>query len=203
MPFVPAENTVRVAVDYISTYGERATNVQHFRNTEDPPTLVNMAALATQLEAWYENEWAPVASDDWQTDVITITSLAVEDGLQYSRAFTVNGEAAAPSLPAQDTLAMSTRTGFTGRSRRGRMYHVGLAESFVEGSTVNSTAYAALLAAYNALYVDIGVGEWQWVVASFVEDGGPRSTALVTPITSVILVDPIVDSMDTRKPRNA
>jgi hypothetical protein len=203
MPFVPALNTVRLAIDFLSVTGDEGTNVQYFRDIEGVPNPTTINNLLTGVKGWLTASWANVASDDWQVDILTARVMNTADDIIITDVETIPGLLASPTLPSQDTIAISTRTGLTGRSRRGRLYHVGLSEVQVEGSRVILAAATNLVTAYNALVSAAENAGWEWCVASFVSAGAPRSTALLTPITNVILTDTVVDSMDTRKPRAA
>lgn len=201
MPFVPAVDTVRLAINYISETLEVGTNVLHFQNTANGVSTPTVADLLTAVKAWQTAEWADVASEDWQTDYYEVRDMTQQEGLVVQDIETIPGTLTSPSLPAQNTIAISLRTGLAGRSRRGRLYHIGIGETNAIGSRV-SVAYATnLAAAYTALIATTAAVDWRWVVASYVSDGAPRTTALLTPITNCILVDTIIDSMDTRKPR--
>lgn len=200
MPFIPAEDTARVAIKFLSANGEDATNVLHFQNTADGANPASMTALLDLLEDWLETDWAPAASQDWQTDFIEAVSINNADGPLVTRVLTVNGTVTQPALPAQDTIAVSARTGLSGRSRRGRIFHVGMPKTFVTGSTITSAGSAQLLASYEALLDTLAPSDWRYVIASFVANKVPRTTALLTQVTGFILTDVIVDSMDSRKP---
>lgn len=200
MPFVPAPSIARVAINYISETLETATNVLHFRNLADGVNTTSVNALLVYLKAWQTAEWAPVASADWQTDLYEVRDMSVQDGMVWTDIETISGLVNSPGLPAQNTIAISLRSGLAGRSRRGRTYHVGLAEDQVIGSRTTVGHATALAEAYSALIT--GTGEdWAWGIASYVSNGAPRTEAMFTTITSCILTDTIVDSMDTRKPR--
>lgn len=202
MAFIPAVNTVQAVISYLSEYGEDAKNVQHFSRSAGPITELQMDGLFTVLTSWLTTYWAGVASDSWQTDLITLRDMTVQDGPIKQYISLVNGGNVSNDLPAQNTVAMSTRTGLAGPSRRGRMFHVGLRSAGVNGSTLLSSETTALSAAYNQLVEELDGTGWTWVVASFRSNNAPRTTALLTPITNVIITDVIVDSMDSRKPRD-
>ena len=201
MAFVPAVDTARVSINFLSANGEDATNVLHFQNTANGANPTSMGELLDTLEDWLTLEWAPAASNEWQTDFLEALSINAADGPLVTRVFTTNGTVVQPALPAQNTVAMSARTGLSGRSRRGRIFHVGMPETFVTGSTINSTGSAQLLASYEALLTRLAPTDWRYVIASFVSGGLPRVTALTTNVTNFILSDVIVDSMDSRKPK--
>lgn len=201
MPFIPALNTMRVSLNFLSSHGEAATNVIYVRDTLGAPDVARMNALIDAIEVWLNTIWDTEVSNQWQTDFISVRRMNVAEDIVATRILTVNGAHASPSLPAQDTVAISLRSGLAGRSRRGRLYHVGLREDLVNGSTLTSAATTAMVFIYMQLLGQIEGIDMQWVVASFVSGGSPRATALLTPITDIILTDPIVDSMDSRKPR--
>lgn len=201
MPFVPALNTLRLAVQYISSRGENAVNVMHFQHQSGAINQTAVTSLFDALDDWYTNTWADLASNTWQTDFYSGVDLTEPEGAVYTRVSTATGGSTAQALPAQNTIAISLRTGFSGRSRRGRIYHVGLAEDMTENSTLTSAAAATAITTYTALLDAVNSEGWKLVIASFVSNGAPRTTALITPVTSVILTDVIVDSMDKRKPR--
>lgn len=200
MAFVPALNTVRLAINYISETLEVATNVLHFRYLGGAISEPAVLDLFAAVKAWQTASWAPQASEDWQTDLYEARDMTVQEGGIYTDIETIPGLYTSPALPAQNTIAISLRTGLSGRSRRGRTYHVGLTEEQVVGSRVVLATATGLAAAYTALIAAVDGDDWQWVVASYVSNGAPRATALLTPITACILTDTIVDSMDTRKP---
>lgn len=201
MAFVPALNVLRVAVQYISSRGEDAVNVLHFRHTGGAITAPQVENLFDALDTWFSTYWADLASNTWQTDFYSAVDLTVEGGAVYSRVSTATGGSTAQALPAHDTVAVSLRSGFSGRSRRGRIYHVGLAEDMTENSTLTNAASATFITTYTALLAAAAGEGWELVIASFISNGAPRTTALITPVTNVILTDVIVDSMDKRKPR--
>lgn len=200
MPFIPAADTVRVAINYLSETLESATNVLHFRNDIPSINTTQVTALLTALKAWQAASWAPIASADWQTDFYEVRDLTTPDGAIWTDVETIPGTVNSPSLPAQNTIAVSLRSGFAGRSRRGRLFHVGLPEDRVIGSRITVGHASELVTAYQALVTALSSTDWEWVVASFVSNKVPRATALLTPITDVILTDTVVDSMDSRKP---
>lgn len=203
MPFIPAENTVRTAIEYLSTYGDTAANVQHYRFDGGAPAAADIDDLHDAIKDWLTTDWGNAASNQWQTDLITSTDLTVPDGIQVTSLFTQPGYLTSPALPSQDTIAVSMRTGLSGRSRRGRNYHVGLAENQVEGSRLLLAAATNIITAWFPLIAKVQAAGWTLVIASFQANKLPRTTALLTPVTDMILTDTVIDSMDTRKPKGA
>lgn len=202
MPFVPALNTAQVVISYLSEWGEDAKNVMHFRHTPGAITSGAMDALKALVQAWITTDWAPTASDSWQTDLMVIRDMTLQDGMIKQYVVSDNGLDPSGGLPAQNTVAVSWRTGFAGPSRRGRTFHVGLRAADRLGSTIQPASVTTLVAAYTELINKFDGEDWEFVIASFISEGEPRVTALLTPVTHCILSDVIVDSMDSRKPRD-
>ncbi len=201
MPFVPANDVVQVSIHFLSATLERATNVIYVYNANGVSSAADVQDVLDSVKTWLTNEWAGVASDRWQTDYLVGRDMNTQEGYIVTDVETINGTVSGGSLPAATTIAMSLRTGLSGRSRRGRIFHVGLPVTFVTDSAVTVGGASSLIDAYNALLPILIGNDQQLVVASFVSGGAPRSTALTTPVLDVILTDRIVDSQDGRKPR--
>jgi hypothetical protein len=99
------------------------------------------------------------------------------------------------------TIAVSWRTGITGRSFRGRTYHLGLSEAQYVGSTLEVTPAGLILTAYDALLTTINaISGNQMGVLSRYADKAPRVNGLLTPISNVEFVDLVLDSQRRRLP---
>lgn len=111
------------------------------------------------------------------------------------------GDVTGDPLPNNCSLTVSFRTAGRGRSSRGRNYVIGLSEASVAGNTVDSGYLASIRTAYANLETDVsGAVAVQWVVVSRYHNKAPRTTALVQPVTSAIIVDPFIDSQRRRLP---
>lgn len=109
------------------------------------------------------------------------------------------GAHSSPLLPGNVTLSISMRTGRAGRSYRGRSYWVGLYESTVAGDFVTTaTANTILGKMGNLLSGDFVLDGHQLVVLSKQENGVPRSIAVATPVTNMVIVDTRVDTQRRR-----
>jgi len=98
-------------------------------------------------------------------------------------------------------VAVSFRSNFSGKSRRGRVYHVGLADSTYTGDYLSPTVITTLETAYENLGSSAAGADFTHVVMSYVENGEPRTTGFTSDITAYVVTDNIVDSMDSRKPK--
>lgn len=109
------------------------------------------------------------------------------------------GAVASPVLPAHTTLALSLRSGLAGRSRRGRIYHVGLSEGDVTGDFVAQPRADGIKTAWDTLRTAVLAPiNCTHVIVSFVSNGVPRETALRTPVTTTTHIDLRVDTQRRR-----
>lgn len=114
--------------------------------------------------------------------------------LAYSNSGTLAGALVTPVMPPQVSIAISLRTGLSGRSYRGRVFFVGLPNSLthsfgvVPGST--QTTYQGI---WNALRTSLVTAGFQLCVLSLysgVDGAGnkiPRAAGVATPVTSIIV----------------
>jgi len=192
------DRLVQANIRFLSNV-QRVENVLHFRNTIDSPTPGNMTTLANTIVTRVTADWMPLMNT-----ATTFTEVYVEeyaDDVSQSVSVTggnVAGSAGALAMPGGSTFVLSFRTEFVGRSRRGRMYTIGMEETHQNGGVVTDTYRNAWLAALNTLRTATLADEWELVVASFVSGGLPREEGLVTPVTAVIAVDNFVDSQRRR-----
>lgn len=200
MPFVPVPNVVEVNINQ-RLHGQQVQNTLYgFRGaTWD---LTNMEILAGEIITWVGTALYTVLSTDISLASVSVRSLNVQSGLVFEAvpSVTVNGDSPSAALPGNVALVASFRSGFAGRSRRGRNYVAGIPEPAVLGNTAQTTFADALRVAYEALIPPGGPFEAvdaSWVVVSRFADGAPRAFGLVTEITTV-LVEPTVDSQRRR-----
>lgn len=201
MPFIASVGVARVTLDFISIQGNDAHNVLHVLNSTGVAwDAAQLGAMVDVFDNWLTTEWATDASQDWQADLITAVALDEEFGIVDNKVIAVTGAQTSEALPSQNTVAISFRSGFIGRSRRGRLYHVGMHEAAVEGDYILPVYGTALVTAYQALINLLADDSYFLGVLSYIENGAPRVTPLFTPYTTAILVNLGVDSMDKRKP---
>jgi len=106
-----------------------------------------------------------------------------------------------PATPNSTTIAISFRTGLSGRSYRGRNYWLGLTEPNVVNNSVSSTLLQDVADAYAGMIgANTIASNWTWGVYSRRVDNTNRETGLFTDITGVIITDDIVDSQRRRLP---
>lgn len=201
MPFVPAPNTMEVELVFEQD-AQIMENTLYYRLTTGTPTVTEMAALLDEINAFIRATLLPLLNNTLSLIRVVGTLLDAVDSLQVvsTTGLPAPGASTSPPLPNSVSLCMSIRTGFTGRSRRGRNYVAGFSEDAIAGNTVNGTMVTALLDVWNELISIGGDDGWEQVVVSRVSGGSPRTTALITPVTSVIVTDDQVDSQRRRLP---
>lgn len=200
MPFIPVPRTIRVALEYSWGEGVEAVNVFHVRHVGAVTEGV-MQSVAEELHLWWDNELRPLQGQAWRLDRIMLRDLSAENSFEYVYGVGVNGALAEASMPANVTIAMSLRTGLSGRSFRGRLFHVGFTDPQVNGNVLAVGVASDLLAAYSTLLSMLPGVDCELVVVSYQADGAPRAEGLATPVISISLVNQNIDHQDRRLPR--
>lgn len=195
-----AVNVAEVSMRY-DWDNQRVENVFHVRKNEgaDSPDL---PLIATAFDAWHENYLVPLQSNSlklreiYVVDITTPTSPAHTEPILPARA----GARSSASLPNSVTLAVSLRTAQRGRSHRGRSYVLGLCEDQIALNQVDPATVTLYLVAYEQLRQDLITAGHELVVTSFYTAGAPRASGLSTDVTSISIVDDVVDTQRRRLP---
>lgn len=202
MPFIPVPNTVRVAINYTDNLGNEAVNVIHVNTDETEVTPAVIQNVFDVVEGWLATDWADVAGTNWTATLLEGRDLTTQNSFVATREVTEAGTALGENMPSQDTIAISLRTGFAGRSYRGRLYHVGLTENMVTGNYINGATGTALITAYDNLRTQLAAATYSWVVVSLQTNGAPRVQGVTRDIQDVVLADSRVDRQIRRMPGN-
>lgn len=197
--FIPASNTAKVEMRY-TLLGQPAMNVFYFQGSTNW-TLVTLEALADAVEAEWLSNIRGLQHAGVTLNSIVCTDVEVEDGLQFENNVGTAGNREGAALPNNVTIAISFRTGFSGRSRRGRLYHMGLVEADVTDNSIGVLVGAALLSNYGNFFSEIAsTTTTQHVIVSYCNNGDWRTDALITPVASYVLTDTTVDTQRKRLP---
>lgn len=200
MPFQPVPDTVVAKLRYTWAF-QRCENTLFFRL----PTgwdLTTMDALAAGLFNIWEDHWRAQQSVSVELREILVTQLEGEVDLTttYTPAAPIGGTNTSPSLPNSVSLCVSFRTGFTGRSARGRNYFIGLCEDQVTANSVNDATQTAILNGYNAVLDLANDFPCQWVVVQRYANNVQLPAGVTRAITDILIVDDVVDSQRRRLP---
>ena len=199
MPFVPLPNTAEVALRF-SQDGQFVANVWHVRY-EAVPTQALMQTIANNTIFTWQGSLRPIVSNDVTLLEVSVVDQSVQNGVASLLAPTTNntGQNLSPMMPNGTTVAVKRATGQTGRSFRGRIYHIGLTEEQVLRNNVTPSIVTALTAAYNDFIDAYESIKCEWVVASRVANGAPRPIGVTTPVTGCS-TNPTIDSQRRRLP---
>ena len=198
--FIPAPNTARVRMVYLLD-GQTVMNVFYFLASA-PMVYSDLTNLASEVLSAWQAQLKPQQPEELTLSYIEATSLDAADAFQYvlpvNEAGT-NGTSAV--LPNNVTLSISFKTGVTGRSNRGRMYWLQLAEGQVVKSTVSPIFLATLMTKIEDFFdaIETGTSTFHSIV-SYCNDGTWRTTASVLPVESYVTVDTNIDSQRRRLP---
>lgn len=201
MAFIPVPDTVSVEVRMLMDQ-QKIENTLAFRLVGGWD-LTSAAALGADLLLWWTNDYRVQISNEVSLREIFITDLSSATGFTHSQpapAPNPTGSQNLPSSPNNVALCLSFRTVNRGRSYRGRNYISGIPRDNVTSNDVSPGAVGGLLAAYNALFTLASSNGADWVVVSRYANKLPRVTGVATNITSVVVVDPTVDSQRRRLP---
>jgi len=207
MPFVPVANTALVEIRMTADLQE-VENTLYFEKAT-ALTEGDLNDLGDAIITWWGDNIAPLVWAGVTVREVVCTDLSSASSLQVSRvpAAPLIGGLSVPALPTSVSLTISFRTALRGRSFRGRNYIVGLTEGQTTGTnTVDSSLSDSFVTAYEQLLTLAGDLGLQWVVVSRFsgvdadEKPIPRAAGVTTPITTVLVVDNIVDSQRRRLP---
>lgn len=207
MPFVPVDSTV--LVECRMTLQDQKVENTLWVNFPTEPNVAVMNALAADILDWWISDYATLCSDNVVLREVVCTYQGTNTGAQVSLPAPggTNGNLTGPQLPNNNSLTVSFRTANRGRSFRGRNYIVGL----IIGSVVDNNAVPGYVNAVTDAYEKLLPGggaltAGTWVVASRFSGVDaddkpiPRAAGVVTPITSVLVVDSTIDSQRRRLP---
>lgn len=201
MAFVAVPNCVELAFN-TTWAGERTQNrVGVFVGAS--PSQAQCDAVANIGLGWWASDVVPLTPSTLELREAHVRDLTVINGLEATAApvGTLVGTNGSPSLPNNVAICASLRTGFTGRSARGRWFWQGLSESQVADSVVTGTLLPDIVAAITNLAVLLATGGFNLVIISRVTGGAPRVPAPITfTVTDVLFVDAVVDSQRRRLP---
>lgn len=199
MAFIPVINTARCELRYTQN-GQQVANIFHVEK-EGPLTVLDLQDIGTALVEWWGEHL------DLVSTAVTLREIDIRDlttasgiGILWNDGLPLIGGVASPPLPNNVTLAIKWGTGLSGRSFRGRTYHVGLCESQVTQSELESAVIAPLLASYNALPTMITGSGYTLVVVSRYANNAPRPAGVTTPILNAAYADTVIDSQRRRLP---
>jgi len=200
MPFIAAPNVIQCEIRALLD-GQKVEN-RFFVDVFHEPLQSDLDALALAISSSVSTEWVPRMPSTWVCTEFFLRSMHTANSIQSTYpqpAGSFTGTLISPQLPNNVTLCISLRTGNAGRSARGRLYWQALTEAAVTGNEVTTTV--GFVTAVSDLRARILALGYAWIICSCVANGVPRPGGPVYfPVTAVLAVDPVVDSMRRRRP---
>jgi len=201
LPFQSCPNIAECVI-HGTIDGVSIANVLHFEqpggyNQTSMDALT--AAVAAQVTALYQL----ITNESVSFDGVSARGLAsIIDISSFDSSATGPGADTSASLPANVSSCVTLRTGFTGRSARGRFYAFPIGTAVLSSVNTVSTTYASDLVSFleNAASSALLAG-WNWVVLSRRTAGVERPFGIGTQITAPELRNRITDSQRSRLPK--
>lgn len=164
-------------------------------------TFNDLNDLCLGLSGAFVGTYLAPLSSDLSLDRIVARDYTTQSGPVVDMSFTALLGEEGDAMPNNVALSVSFRTGFAGRSNRGRNYVGAIPRANVVENQVDTTFAGIVKAAYDSIIGANTVAPgWSWAVASFKTAGAWRTAAQVVPIQTVVIVDRTVDTMQKRLP---
>lgn len=202
MAFQAVPDTISVVPTFMLPNSQVAQNVLNFV-VDGPITLANMALAALAYETWVAEFLDQVMSSQCSLQRVVVKDLSTENGFiyDYDLPTPVVGTNGAAVLPSNVSACIKFNTGLSGKSQRGRVYHVGLSETMVSSDYVNVGILNSLVDMYQELRTEfLGLSMHHTVVSRY-HNNALRPTGVTTDVVSYSAVTTRVASQRRRLPR--
>jgi hypothetical protein len=199
MPFVEAPDTARLTMGFTQD-GQTIVNVFHFYKAGGYTSLIDLEQLGTDASEQWRNFILPKMSTDVTGCNVKVVDISQEFGNGTEFIDPMTGTGSASPLPVNDTFCIKWVTGRTGRSYRGRTYHIGIGADWVTDSKLQVLKATQLVEAYNDWFEAMQGLEHQLVIVSYHTNGVANDPAIVTPVTGATYADLNLDSQRRRLP---
>jgi len=200
MAFIPALNTLRVTLEY-TLNGQLVVNVFYLKKST-PIATIDITNAVASIKSWFTTYLKPHLGNSLSLVRVVARDMTVENGAVVESAVVpaIVGSLAEEPLSNNVALVVSFKTGLVGRSLRGRVYMPGLTENQLTGNDVTTGAATGLVTGWSNLNSFVGAQGFALQVASFRNNGAPRVSALLTPVTNYN-VTTRVDTQRRRLPK--
>lgn len=199
MPFIPLPDTVGIRAVF-AQYGQTFTNNYYYVG-DAPWSVADMTTLLTTLEGLYGASYNNAATPDTALVELVARDMSTEFGsiVSYPVNPAISGLVGGDAFPSNVALVVTLRTGLSGRSFRGRLYHGGIPVSVTTGNNVSPAYVTNVGTLYASLITPGSANNPTLVVASRYTNNLPRVTGLTTPVTAM-QVNTQVDTQRRRLP---
>lgn len=203
MAFIPAENVASVFMEFTGPDDVIMGWTWNFRLKSGVLDGSYLGELGAVLVTWYDTSMKPLQTAGHSLQRIRLRDLTEENSyaVDYSTGLPETGTRAGNSMPSNTAWCLKLSTGFSGRSKRGRIYHFGFAEADVSGNFIDVNYAASVLSAFRQIPLDLAADDYfEWGVLSRQQDGAPLLSGIFYPIGSIVYTDLRVDTQRKRLP---
>lgn len=201
MAFVPLPGGIKVCFSFLL----RSVPVSFCLHVRAPGAVgqTDVDTIAALMTNWWIDTFRLLFSSDLVLQAVIATDVSQQPAVQATAVPGTGaaGDAAFDALPNNVASVTSLRTGFIGRSYRGRVYIPGLVASSIVDNQISTGQQSGLFAAWQALNTLIVNAGYEWIVASYQLDNVKRTTAVGTPVETII-VNRRVDTQRRRLPKS-
>lgn len=199
MAFQPVPDTARVYVRWIGN-AQPAAWRWHF-TAAAPYTQADLDTLTGGIDAVIHTIFKPIISTNYVYTETYARGLNTEFDLESTSSANAGsgGNGAGTNLTNQTSFVASLRTGFTGRSARGRCYALGLRNGDSASPRQASSTYVANWVDALADMIDaIDALGWAMSIVQFFSDGAPLPTGVPRLVTEVLASNLNLDTQRRR-----
>jgi len=189
MAFIPMLNTVEVVFNW-TWGGQEVKNVLHFKFpsalTLDLMNELGTGIIDAILDLSLGFLSGSLTLDSLKlTDMTTVSAPTITTVTGTSSNLPVSGGATSASVPTNGALVTTYHTQNRGRSFRGRSYIPGLTPGdMTDPVSVTSGTVTSVLGLITAIVDAALTAGFTHVIASKFSGGAPRTSAVLTPVTS-------------------
>lgn len=198
MAFQPVPNTAQIVFSWTQD-GIPVSNTFHVEKSTGY-SQVDLDALSSDLDAFVAATMVDLMAAGTVYNQVEVRGLSSEIDLISVNNTSAGAQGVGGSpLPNNVTKAITLRTGFTGRSARGRWFQLAMdGTQIADTNTVLQVTVDNIIDMLELLVDLIEALGWIAVVVSRWNNGAKRPVALTTPITSFGVSDLTLDSMRSR-----
>jgi len=195
----PVPDTVEVQVRG-TLLGQQVENTFYGKYVS-PPDETQLQTLADDIaDNWVENGLA-LLPGGWSGREVYVRDLSAPIAVQATslNILAEVGTAVGDTMPSLISKAFARRSGLTGRSSRGRIYWMGLSESFVSNNLFDSVLAGLIidfLEGQDSIMAGLGFTP---VIVSRFQAGAELTTPLTYPVAAWLATDLSVDTRRSRK----
>jgi len=201
MAFVPALNVIECVPLFRNNQTlQIAKNVINVRKVAGSVNAADLETVSSVYSTWFTGAGNDKVSNQIALESVSTRDLTSENSFIDTNVMSpaIAGALGSAVMPMNVTFAIKLASGLAGRSFRGRLYFVGLAEGSVTGDYVVTADANAIRDALITLKSAFTTAGYELVIVSRFADGVERANAVVTQVTSISYVDLRVDTQRRR-----